>query len=144
MTYFGLMWWGCGGMQTPSSAYWCLGEDLNKSTTLGENFRHKSGNSKCGKRERKKVALRFIKWIKISKTKSLVVKGWSLALHGVYGWQCILPETHLWSRYLGSQSLNQALALPKEKPIVRSYNDLPVYSPVWESCRLIPSICWQN
>lgn len=45
-------------------------------------------------------------------------------------------ETHLWSRYLGSQSLNQALALPKEKPIVRSYNDLPVYSPVWESCRL--------
>lgn len=35
MTYFGLMWWGCGGMQAPSSAFTDVqSEDLNKSTTL--------------------------------------------------------------------------------------------------------------
>lgn len=44
----------------------------------------------------------------------------------------------------GSQSLNQALALPKEKPIVRSYNDLSVVIQSENLADLIPCVVRQD
>ena len=73
MTYFGLMWWGCGGMQAPSSAFIEVqSEDLNKSTTLELRISDTTMGIQSVERERegkKKQPSDLSKWIKISKTK---------------------------------------------------------------------------
>ena len=103
------------------------------------NFKYKQGNLKCGKRKNTSSSnCQLVKLTKISKKQRRLVgrevEAW-LFIESVAG-SVVIRDNHLWSGCLGNQSLNQVLVLGKEKPIVRAYNDLPLYSPVWKSCRL--------